>query len=264
MYVYFMAYTEYFNSDLAKEIETKMKLVDSDFSMKKEKRELDKELKGKKLKERNLIIAQSFQEAFLALKKQPRISEMKIFYGPVLETETGIFNEGYWLMPVSSWIEHFLSKQPVYAFEQMYELTQRNTAEFCIRPFLENNYPMSMEYLRTWVKDPSFHIRRLVSEGLRPKLPWARKLNFTTDQIQDHLSLLDRLSNDPILYVRKSVANHLRDLIKDHSQLTFEFCKNLSHGSKNQKWILRHSLRGNLTEKAKYQHYKELKEKAKQ
>src|SRR5918997_3406822 len=106
-----------------------------------------------------------------------------------------------------------------------YELTQRFSAEYSIRVFLERYPDATLGRLREWALDPSPHVRRLVSEGTRPRLPWAPRLRAFQDDPRPVLELLELLKDDPELYVRRSVANNLNDIGKDHPELLFETCK---------------------------------------
>ena len=93
------------------------------------------------------------------------------------------------------------------------ELTKRHTGEYAVRPFLSQPGD-ALPYLSRWVGDPNAHLRRLVSEGTRPLLPWAKKLDVFLDDPLPVLKLLERLRSDPSPYVRKSVANHIKDLYR--------------------------------------------------
>ena len=107
----------------------------------------------------------------------------------------------------------------------LHALTQRFSCEFAIRPFLAR-YPDEMfALLSTWVKDDSPHVRRLVSEGTRPYLPWAVRLPPTATDPARTLPLLKTLRNDPSRYVRTSVANHLNDLSRLSPGLVFEILR---------------------------------------
>lgn len=94
-------------------------------------------------------------------------------------------------------------------------LTQVFTAEFCIRPFIQR-HPETMDQLRVWTADPSEHVRRLVSEGTRPRLPWARRLPEFQRDPAPVVGLLELLKDDPSEYVLRSVGNNLNDISRDH------------------------------------------------
>ncbi len=82
-----------------------------------------------------------------------------------------------------------------------------------------------MKLLRKWVKDENHHVRRLVSEGTRPILPWASRLPAFQKCPMPVIALLDGLKADPELYVRRSVANNLNDIVKDHPDVVIETLK---------------------------------------
>jgi 3-methyladenine DNA glycosylase AlkC len=104
------------------------------------------------------------------------------------------------------------------AMAALAEMTQRFTAEFAIRPFLLHDLDKSMRQLHVWCAHPSEHVRRLVSEGSRPYLPWGGNLPMLLNPPLPTLKLLEKLHGDPSDYVRLSVANHLNDLSKKHPE----------------------------------------------
>ncbi len=125
-----------------------------------------------------------------------------------------------------------------------YELTKRFTAEFSIRPFLERYPRETLERLHQWAGDPNVHVRRLVSEGTRPRLPWAPRLRAFQEDPRPVLALLERLKDDSKLYVRRSVANNLNDIGKDHPEILVDTCARWKEGASPERlWIIRHALR---------------------
>lgn len=126
----------------------------------------------------------------------------------------------------------------------LHALTQCFTGEFAIRPFLEQHTEATLAQLHRWVDDSSEHVRRLVSEGTRPRLPWAPRLrNFQKDPTPV-IALLERLRDDPALYVRRSVANNLNDIGKDHPRRLVEIAAAWMDGASPERgWIVRHALR---------------------
>ncbi len=130
------------------------------------------------------------------------------------------------------------------AMRAQHALTQRFSAEFSIRKYLQQKQRDTLKTLRTWATDPSDHVRRLVSEGTRPRLPWAPRLRAFQQDPRPVLELLELLKDDPSLYVRRSVANNLNDIGKDHPELLFETAARWSkNASENRQWIIRHALR---------------------
>jgi len=130
------------------------------------------------------------------------------------------------------------------SMQAQHELTQRFTAEFSIRPFIERHPHATLARLAQWTQDPSPHVRRLVSEGTRPRLPWAQRLRDFQRDPTPVLALLERLKDDPELYVRRSVANNLNDIGKDHPDLLADVARRwLRDASPERRWIVRHALR---------------------
>ncbi len=125
-----------------------------------------------------------------------------------------------------------------------YELTKRFTAEFSIRSYLERYPTETLMGLRGWAEDPNLHVRRLVSEGTRPRLPWASRLKSFQLDPSPVVELLELLKDDPEEYVRRSVANNLNDISKDHGALVVKIARRWWKGAgKNRKRLVRHGLR---------------------
>ncbi len=130
------------------------------------------------------------------------------------------------------------------AMEAQYELTKRFTAEFSIRAYLEHHPDATLARLQEWALDPNVHVRRLVSEGTRPRLPWAPRLRAFQEDPSPVLELLELLKDDPEEYVRRSVANNLNDIAKDHPELAVEAARRWwSDGDETRRKLIRHGLR---------------------
>lgn len=125
-----------------------------------------------------------------------------------------------------------------------HELTRRFSAEFSMRAFLLRDPKRTLAQLLEWTHDSSPHVRRLCSEGSRPRLPWAVQIPSFIADPRPVLPILEALKDDPELYVRRSVANHLGDIAKDHPKLAFEICDRwLAGASPERRWLIRHALR---------------------
>ncbi len=139
---------------------------------------------------------------------------------------------------------YFVQKYGLVDFEAamrvQYELTKRFTAEWSIRAFIEAYPEQTMARLRAWTGDENQHVRRLVSEGTRPRLPWASRLRAFQQDPAPVLALLELLKDDAERYVQRSVANNLGDIAKDHPDLAVEVCRRWLPG---REWIVRHALR---------------------
>ena len=130
------------------------------------------------------------------------------------------------------------------SMQAQYELTQRFTAEFSIRPFLMRHPEATLKRLAQWARDPDEHVRRLVSEGSRPRLPWAPRLPAFQADPTPVLALLELLKDDPALYVRRSVANSLNDIGKDHPQILAKTARRwMVDAPAERARIVRHALR---------------------
>jgi 3-methyladenine DNA glycosylase AlkC len=130
------------------------------------------------------------------------------------------------------------------SMEAQYELTKRFSAEFSIRPFLLQQQHRTLARLIRWTSDPDPHVRRLCSEGTRPRLPWAQRLPAFIRDPSPTLPILEALKDDPSLYVRRSVANHLGDIAKDHLEVVLATCDAWLHdASPEVRWVIRHALR---------------------
>jgi 3-methyladenine DNA glycosylase AlkC len=126
----------------------------------------------------------------------------------------------------------------------LHALTQRFSAEFAIRPFIQQHPQAVFAVLRTWVHDPSAHVRRLVSEGSRPRLPWGLRLQSLVTDPAPCWPLLLALQDDPSAYVRRSVANHLNDIAKDHPHQVAHWLRTHLQGASQQRQsLLRHASR---------------------
>lgn len=122
-------------------------------------------------------------------------------------------------------------------------LTQLFTAEFSIRSFIRHRPEPTLARLAMWTKDDSEHVRRLVSEGTRPRLPWAPRLPEFVADPRPVLPLLEPLKDDPSEYVRRSVANNLNDIAKDHPEVTLDVCRQWLGQDASRRPMVRHALR---------------------
>jgi len=125
-----------------------------------------------------------------------------------------------------------------------YELTKRFSAEASIRPYIARDPERTFAVLRRWTKDRSAHVRRLVSEGTRLRLPWAGRVAWLDAHPERVLELLDLLKDDPSTLVRRSVANNLNDLGKTHPRLLYRTCAAWLRGaSTERRALVEHALR---------------------
>ena len=151
---------------------------------------------------------------------------------------------GWAVWPLSEYVARHGLDDPERGLRALRELTQRFTAEYAIRPFIERHPDLAYATLATWAHDPNLHVRRLVSEGSRPRLPWGLRLQSLVQDPSPTLPLLAALQDDPSDYVRRSVANHLNDIAKDHPQVVVDWLRtHLPGAPAPRRALLRHASR---------------------
>jgi len=148
------------------------------------------------------------------------------------------------LFPVNA----LLSRHGLEAFDSAFALlpivTKRFTAEFAIRPFIVERPLETLRLLMKWTQDPNHHVRRLVSEGTRPRLPWAQQIKAFKKDPEPIFPLLEQLKDDPSEYVRRSVANNLNDISKDNPDRMLDTIEDwLRQASPQRMRLIRHACR---------------------
>ncbi|PKQ62759.1 hypothetical protein BZG02_11175 [Labilibaculum filiforme] len=154
--------------------------------------------------------------------------------------------EGFYYMPFAAYVSQYgLEKENFHlSMKALEEITKIFTSEFAIRPFIRKYPSETLEYLHQWASSENAHVRRLVSEGSRPKLPWASPLKEFQNNPLPVLELLEKLKEDDELYVRRSVANNLNDIAKDHPDLVIETLTRWNKiKNKDTQWIINHASR---------------------
>ncbi len=136
------------------------------------------------------------------------------------------------------------AKSLVLSLRTLKEITQRFSMEYAIRSFINEHPERTMSELTKWSGDKNYHVRRLVSEGTRPSLPWSGKISIDP---MTAVPLLDRLHTDPTRYVTRSVANHLNDLAKIDPHVVLDLLTKWQAIGKQSRpelqWITKHALR---------------------
>ena len=120
--------------------------------------------------------------------------------------------------PIGEFIARRGLAMPERGLLALHALTQRFTSEFAVRPYLVRHFDLTIATLTRWTTDPSPHVRRWTSEGSRPRLPWGLRLDALVRDPEPTAPILRALLDDPSEYVRRSVANHLNDIAKDHPE----------------------------------------------
>jgi 3-methyladenine DNA glycosylase AlkC len=168
---------------------------------------------------------------------------------PVIEStiqrlrESGMPDDSFECMFFPDFIEVFGIEHPKESLKAIEFITQFTSCEFAIRPFIVRYPELTMRQMEKWSKHKSEKVRRLSSEGSRPRLPWAMALPEFKKDPSPALPILENLKNDSSLYVRKSVANHLNDIAKDHPSIVLGVVKRWQGQSEETDWILKHGCR---------------------
>jgi 3-methyladenine DNA glycosylase AlkC len=151
---------------------------------------------------------------------------------------------GWAVWPMTEFVARRGLDDPQRALAALHAMTQRFSAECAIRPFIVRHPVLTFDTLQRWTHDASPHVRRLVSEGSRPRLPWGSQLKSLIADASPTLPLLRALQDDPSAYVRRSVANHLNDIAKDHPGLIAQWVsEHLVGASAERRALLRHASR---------------------
>jgi len=247
-----MAYKQlkfWFDKELAKLLAGKIMLAKNDFNKTRFIKSVDKKVNDLELKDRVEVIA---DELFNELDQNytEGIQVLLNILGPENKEETGMFSNFYWLMPIAKFVEKYGLQDFDISMKAIEEITKRNTSEYCIRPFLTLHTQPTLKQMKIWSRSTNFHVRRLASEGVRPRLPWAKKLDLFIKNPKPIIPILNTLKDDKSKYVQKSVANCINDILKDNPDIVKALLEKwkTANRSKERDWIIKHAVR-NLTKK---------------
>ena len=154
--------------------------------------------------------------------------------------------KGFIAMFFPDFVEVYGLEHPDISIPALELFTQYSSSEFAVRPFIIKYEKRMVKQHMAWTKHANHHVRRLASEGIRPRLPWAMALPQFKQNPTTILPILELLKNDESEYVRRSVANNLNDISKDHPQVVLDIIQKWKGHSKETDWILKHASRGLL------------------
>ena len=205
------------------------------------------------------FIADVMDETWDILGLKARMRHITINLGkylpPDYEHALGILDKAITDYPVGnvdSGLLYFPDFVEVYGQDERYwdlsmaaleQYTQYSTAEFAVRPFIIKHEVRMMAQMTSWAEHDNEHVRRLASEGCRPALPWGQALTSFKKDPSPVLRILERLKADPSLYVRKSVANNLNDISKNHPDLIVGLAKDWYGKNEHTDWMIKHGCR---------------------
>lgn len=193
---------------------------------------------GKELKTRMLHVSSALYE-FLPMKYEEALQILK----PVSSNFSGF---EFMIFPSFVEIYGFLPENLDQLSESIKALeyfTAYSSSEFAVRPFIQQYPERMMVQMAEWARSPNEHVRRLSTEGCRPRLPWAMALPMFKEDPDPVLSILELLKDDNSVYVRRSVANNLNDISKDHPQLVINVARAWQGLSKETDWVVKHACR---------------------
>ncbi len=150
---------------------------------------------------------------------------------------------GFMVWPLTQFVEDYGLDYFETSMAALYEMTKRFTAEFAIRAFIREYDKQVYALLKKWSRDKNKHVRRLVSEGTRPNLPWGVKVESILSNLERNIGLLNSLKNDPDEYVLRSVANHMNDISHHNATLALDTLKVWKDGGDDMTWPIRHATR---------------------
>lgn len=166
----------------------------------------------------------------------------------ILDEQDGRFepieDAAFRLLPIPTFVYRHGLDDVEASLDAIGVITRYTSCEGAIRPFIIHHPQIALPRLHQWALDSNEHLRRLASEGSRPRLPWWPQLKALIAEPAPSLTLLERLKDDPSLYVRRSVANHLNDISKDHPALVVERMTAWKVGATDERmWLIKHALR---------------------
>lgn len=235
---------DYYDVPYLEELAAKISAVTSEFNEKIFFESTKSTVESLEFNQRQELIAKALYEAFTVDYKQVLIIFTKLL-GKELRGNSGAFTEGWWLWPFGKYVEMYGDEYFEESIDFSKELTKRFTSEYCMRPLIKKYPEKSLEILRGWSKDEHERVRRLSSECLRIRLPWAKKLFTALEYFDEYFEILSNLKDDKDKYIQKSVANNLNDLYKEDAD-KFYFIIDAwkkESPSKECEWIIKHGSR---------------------
>jgi len=162
---------------------------------------------------------------------------------PILKATSSQFSNTFTHMFFPEYAELYGMKHYDISMDALEHFTQYSSSEFAIRPFIIKYPKETMQYMQVWANHENEHVRRLASEGCRPRLPWAMQLPAFVQEPSPVLTILEQLKHDESLYVRRSVANNLNDIAKDHPQIVCDTAKRWLGNNSDTDWLVKHACR---------------------
>lgn len=235
-----MLMKDYFNESLANHYALNIKEIYPAFDGENFKKDFTNDIEEKRMSERIeklSVLLRKYLPSDYKVSSQIIIDilgeENDKFYFP--------FEKMFYYRALAKFVEMYGLEDFDQSMKVIEEITKRDTAEFAIRPFIIDDYDRVEDVFEKWRNSDNAHLRRLVTEGTRPRLPWAKHIPYIRGDINENFKLLKPFLNDPSRYVEKSVSNHLNDLSRYESDQVVDFLS--EHINETSPFIIRRSLR---------------------
>ena len=212
---------ELYNSAYVTLLATKLKEIEPSFNTEKFFNDVfDVHWEKKELKTRMQHIAVSLHKNLLGNYKK----DVKLLQELFLKVNDKHSLEN---MLFAEYVALYGKDEPILSLDALEVFTINSSSEFAIREFLLLYEASTLERIYAWTQSKNEHIRRLSSEGVRPRLPWAKALPKYKKDPTPLFKIIEHLQHDSSPYVRKSVANLINDISKDHPEITLKLLRKL-------------------------------------
>ncbi len=234
----------YYDMDYLKMLSSKISEISTDFNSGKFLELISNDIEELEFNKRQEVIAAALHKSF-TLGYEDTLAIFYKILGTELKGNSGAFSEGWWLWPIGKYVELYGEDYLEVSLNFSKELTKRFTSEYCMRPLIKKYPKETMKVLEDWSLDENERVRRLASECLRIRLPWAKKLYTALEHFEQYYKILTNLKDDKDKYIQKSVGNNLNDLYKEDARKFYYIVDNWSKGeiSKECKWVIKHGSR---------------------
>ena len=211
---------------------------------------MDDEWEGRELKQRWIHITSilkkflpaDYKEAIAKiLELLDHVKSTRPDFSVIDDTKFGLMLE-YGVI-LNNYVEQYGLDDYETSVKAIEKITQFTSCEFVTHPFIIKYPDEMMKQMLVWSKHEHWGVRRLSSEGCRPRLPWAMALPNLKKDPTPIIPILENLKNDPTRFVRLSVANNLNDIAKDNPEIVIDLAKKWKGESKEVDWIINHGCR---------------------
>lgn len=235
--------TEQFGANLAKLLAEKIGKVYPEFDAYYFIYDTDSKTVGQSYTQRVATLAELLR-SYLPADYKEALPILMAILGEENPNETGMFTHYYWILPIGKFVQEYGIEHFDISMKAIEEITKRNTGEYAVRPYIRKYPEASLEVIEKWANSPNFHLRRLASEGLRPKLPWASKMDTFIENPRPVFQILELLKEDEVLFVKKSVANHITDWLKVNREAVLPLIERWKASeNRHTQWIIKRATR---------------------